>query len=131
METLIPIEMPPGSVYLSLRGSHRRARDGFSWFDPPLPDSAVPFASAVANVLPFVEGAQEIFGATAPQTTLVRYSQGAPLMAAVGQLRLELADQLGWHPLHYPKRPLISARARHTEFSSPSSAAIHWSTEEH
>ncbi len=94
METLVPLTVPRGSIYLSLRAPHERGRDGYSWFDPALPADAAPYVEAVTHVAEFVEWARGMVGVDAGRTTLVGYSQAAPLLAAVGQLRPDLASDL-------------------------------------
>jgi phospholipase/carboxylesterase len=94
LETLVPLDIPRGSTYLSLRGPYERGRDGFSWFDPPMPDSSESIVTAVDGVASFVEWARQMVGVDSAHTVLVGYSQAAPLMAAVGQLRPDLADRL-------------------------------------
>lgn len=94
METLVPLDVPRGSVYLSLRAPHERGHEGWSWFDPPLPAGRTPYDEAVASVAEFVDWAKEMVGVDTGRTTLVGYSQAAPLMAAVGQLRPDLASDI-------------------------------------
>ena len=94
METLVPMEIPRGSIYLSLRAPYERGHEGWSWFDPPLPSDSASYVDAVAFVAEFVEWAKDMVGVDATRTTLVGYSQAAPLMAAVGQLRPDLASDL-------------------------------------
>lgn len=94
METLVPLDVPRGSVYLSLRAPHARGHEGWSWFDPPLPTDRTPYGEAVAFVAGFVEWAKDMVGVDTERTTLVGYSQAVPLMAAVGQLRPDLASDL-------------------------------------
>ena len=94
METLVPLDVPRGSVYLSLRAPHERGHEGWSWFDPPLPTDRTPYGEAVGFVAEFVDWAKEMVGVGTDRTTLVGYSQAAPLMAAVGQLRPDLASDI-------------------------------------
>ncbi|MEM7287637.1 MAG: hypothetical protein AAF480_14895 [Actinomycetota bacterium] len=94
IETLVPMEIPRGSVSISLRAPHARGHEGWSWFDPPLPTDRSSYEDAVDFVADFVEWAKDIVGVDTERTTLVGYSQAAPLLAAVGQLRPDLASDL-------------------------------------
>ena len=94
METLVPLDVPRGSIYLSLRAPHERGHQGWSWFDPPLPTDRGPYDEAVRFVAEFVEWAKDMVGVDTGRTTLVGYSQAAPLLAAAGQLRPDLAADI-------------------------------------
>ena len=94
METLVPLAVPRGSVYLSLRAPHARGHEGWSWFEPPFPVDRTPYDEAVTFVADFVDWAKDMVGVDTDHVTLVGYSQAAPLLAAVGQLRPDLASDI-------------------------------------
>ncbi len=92
--TLLPLGLPLGSVYVGLRAPIDYGREAFSWFDPTLDAEHIDYRPVVDRVADFVEALRERTGAGADITTIVGYSQAAPLTVALSALRPDVAANI-------------------------------------
>lgn len=93
-ETLLPLDLPDGSMYVGLRAPIDYGRDAYSWFDPLLAADRIDYGPAVELIADFVEMIQHRTGVGPEDTTVVGYSQAASLAVALSALRADVADNI-------------------------------------
>lgn len=89
--TLVDLGLPAGSVYVGLRAPIAYGREAFSWFDPLLDAADIDYRPTVDRVADFVLELGRLTGARQTSTTVIGYSQAAPLAVAVSALRPDAA----------------------------------------
>ena len=90
--TLLALDLPDDSVYVGLRAPVDYGRDSYSWFDPLLDADQIDYAPVVERVADFVLTIRHRTGVSATNTTVVGYSQAAPLTVAISALRPDIAS---------------------------------------
>lgn len=89
--TLLALDLPGDSLYVGLRAPVDYGRDSYSWFDPLLDADQIDYDAVVERVADFVLAIRQRTGVSATDTTVVGYSQGAPLTVAISALRPDVA----------------------------------------
>jgi predicted esterase len=89
--TLLALDLPDNSVYVGLRAPVDYGRDAFSWFNPLLDADQITYDPVVERVADFVLAIRQRTGVSATDTTVMGYSQAAPLTAAISALRPDVA----------------------------------------
>ena len=90
--TLLALDLPDDSLYVGLRAPVDYGRDSYSWFDPLLDADQIDYAPVVERVADFVLTISDRTGVSATNTTVVGYSQAAPLTVAISALRPDIAS---------------------------------------
>ena len=88
--TLLALDLPDDSVYVGLRAPVDYGRDSYSWFDPLLDADQIDYDPVVARVADFVLTIRQRTGVSSTNTTVIGYSQAAPLTVAISALRCRL-----------------------------------------
>lgn len=92
--TLVDLDLPDGSVYVGLRAPIDYGREAYSWFDPLLDAEHIDYESTVSRVADFVLELRDRTNAGRTATTIIGYSQAAPLAVAISALRPDVAANI-------------------------------------
>ena len=92
--TLVDIDLPAGSVYVGLRAPIDYGREAYSWFDPLLDAEHIDYEPTVDRVADFVFELHDRTNASRTATTIIGYSQAAPLAVAISALRPDVAANI-------------------------------------
>ena len=92
--TLLPLNLPDDSLYVGLRAPVDYGRDSYSWFDPLLDADQLDHDPVVERVADFVLAIRQRTGVSATDTTVIGYSQAAPLSVAMSALRPDVASNV-------------------------------------
>ena len=92
--TLVDLDLPAGSVYVGLRAPLDYGREAYTWFDPLLDAEHIDYEPTVGRVADFIFELHNRTNSGRTTTTIIGYSQAAPLAVAISALRPDVAANI-------------------------------------